>query len=503
MNSTNASTVLETLLSLQPRRTADAPKTARGIYGLIDHFGDLRYIGSTSSLEQTLYERIHQRHRTGSEGMSHYFSFMYNVGRMWRDRKDACTAADGQYAKTLRNAFVAQHCAAVWVELPDDCDIAGIEHEILRLAPPSVIAWNGRKATPYEEPVDLVDATIDMLGWGQRERDAVERQRQRFLGAHALANSVAQARRLVELPAGPFRFIALDVETANNDRASICQIGLAGVRADNSIHTWSTLVNPATDDWCCSRIHGISARDVVGAPTLAELMPLLNSLLCESIVYQHSTFDASAIAAACRRTGLTIPDWNWKDSLELARRAWPELKGGGGHGLASLMQHLDLRFTHHDAGEDARACAEVVLRAEEKLGLREHANITCTASADVKHPKEEIAPQIRFDRGEPWPDRLLGISEITEGNIRNNHIYLRSFFKKFPSDTIGGSNSESAAMREVMLYWGGVDAGIDRSRWSEEIFPQARLDPAILRTQRHPARRPDRNHRDWGPPVPG
>lgn len=139
----------------------------------------------TSSREQTLYERIHQRHRTGSEGMSHYFSFMYNVGRMWRDRKDAGTTTDGKVAKALRNAFIAQHCAAVWVELPDDYDIAGIEQEILRVAPSSSIAWNGRKSAPYDEPVELVDATIKMLGWGQREGGAVERQRQRFLGAYA------------------------------------------------------------------------------------------------------------------------------------------------------------------------------------------------------------------------------------------------------------------------------------------------------------------------------
>ena len=36
---------------------------------------------------------------------------------------------------------------------------------------------------------------------------------------------------------GPFRFLAPDVETANNDRGSICQIGVACVRPHNSIGT--------------------------------------------------------------------------------------------------------------------------------------------------------------------------------------------------------------------------------------------------------------------------
>jgi DNA polymerase-3 subunit epsilon len=76
--------VLSRLLSATPDRTALAPKDSRGIYGLVDHHGALSYVGSTVSTSQTFYERIHRRHRTGSEDSSHYFSRMYNTGRMWR-----------------------------------------------------------------------------------------------------------------------------------------------------------------------------------------------------------------------------------------------------------------------------------------------------------------------------------------------------------------------------------------------------------------------------------
>ena len=48
---------------------------------------------------------------------------------------------------------------------------------------------------------------------------------------------------------------------------------------------------------------------------------------------------------------------------------WPELKGNGGHGLASLKSHLNLQFHHHDGEEDARAAAEIVLLAEKRTGL--------------------------------------------------------------------------------------------------------------------------------------
>ena len=45
------------------------------------------------------------------------------------------------------------------------------------------------------------------------------------------------------------------------------------------------------------------------------------------------------------------------------------MKGNGGQGLANLKRTLNLEFHHHDAGEDARAAALVVLHAEKHLSM--------------------------------------------------------------------------------------------------------------------------------------
>ena len=167
--------LLSALLEGTPQKTAEAPQDARGLYGLVDHFGDLRYIGSTSSAAETLYKRVHQRHRTGSEDSSHYFARMYNIGRMWRDREDLTTKADGDIAKALRNAFIADHCRAVWLPLPDTVDIARLEAEVIAIAPPQVIAWNRRGMEVYAEPTGLVDATIRRIGRPQRRHGSAVR----------------------------------------------------------------------------------------------------------------------------------------------------------------------------------------------------------------------------------------------------------------------------------------------------------------------------------------
>jgi len=173
------------------------------------------------------------------------------------------------------------------------------------------------------------------------------------------------------LPTGAFRFVALDVETSCGDVASICQIGLACVDAQGGIAPFTTYIDPEQRfDPFNIKLHGISPDTVANAPTFPEIWEnLLPFLGCHHLV-QHSNFDKAAIAAACRAYDLPAPDLSWSDSVKIARQAWPEYKGNGGHGLAHLKRALDLEFTHHDAGEDARAAALVVLRAEERLGQR-------------------------------------------------------------------------------------------------------------------------------------
>ena len=201
------------------------------------------------------------------------------------------------------------------------------------------------------------------------------------------------------------------------------------------------------------------------------MLPVLQNALGGTIVYQHSGFDRSAVKAACGNCGLPIPEWNWRDSVHVARAAWPELRGNGGHGLASLKQYLGLEFEHHDAGEDARAAAEVVLLAE---GVRPVRAKEPPQTHQIQNDDDEDFDLIEVDDTlaiavtdpavSPIPpdpvanrfaNRIIGTTEITQGNIDNNHIYLRSFFEKFPADAIGGSNRASAARREIAVDWGG------------------------------------------------
>ncbi|QBX34309.1 exonuclease [Paracoccus liaowanqingii] len=199
-----------------------------------------------------------------------------------------------------------------------------------------------------------------------RRAEGFEPSSSRYVRASA-RTSFGHAKHV---PQGRFRFIALDVETACSDAASICQIGLACVQPDDEIQTFSMLINPRSRfDPFNIRLHGIGPDHVAEAPGFSDALEVLLPLLTQHHLIQHSNFDKQAVTAACRSCGIDVPELRWSDSVMIARRAWPELKGNGGHGLANLKRTLNLRFHHHDAGEDARAAAMVVQHAERHLGL--------------------------------------------------------------------------------------------------------------------------------------
>jgi len=174
----NASTCLKILMSkeLSP---LEALPDAFGLYALADHLGNLHYIGMTAK-PKNFRDRIFQRHINGSEERSHKLACNYNVGRMWRDRKHPeHNGADAKQAKALRKEFIRRHCKVAYVELdlPQN-EIAALEREVISLADPSIKDWNSTRirVSTFDEPIELVDALLNDLGWSESQRAALKRQ---------------------------------------------------------------------------------------------------------------------------------------------------------------------------------------------------------------------------------------------------------------------------------------------------------------------------------------
>ncbi len=164
-------------------------------------------------------------------------------------------------------------------------------------------------------------------------------------------------------------FTAIEVETANHSRGSICQIGVEvrnGVFADE----WSTLINPEEHfEEGNIGIHGICPEDVEDYPTFAEISGALRSKLQNRIVISHTLFDFQAVNQAKQKYGVASICGKWMHSVQIARSAFAGSRIlNSGASLKFLCSNLGILFNHHDALEDAKACAHVVLKACEYTG---------------------------------------------------------------------------------------------------------------------------------------
>ena len=162
---------------------------------------------------------------------------------------------------------------------------------------------------------------------------------------------------------GNLTFNAIDVETANSDPASICQIGIVRVRDGAIEEQLSVLVNPEVPfrDFNV-RLHGIDSNAVKDSPTLPQIYGELRRILEGRPLVSHTAFDRGALDGAAERYGLGSIRADWLDSSLVARRAWP---GRYRHrwNLAFVAGSLGIAFRHHDAVEDARAAGEILLHA--------------------------------------------------------------------------------------------------------------------------------------------
>lgn len=163
-------------------------------------------------------------------------------------------------------------------------------------------------------------------------------------------------------------FVAIDVETANEDMASICQIGIVKYESGVLCDEWKSYIDPEDYFSCINiSIHGIDSSVVQGAPTFPEIAETLSSYFRDSIIVCHTHFDRVAISQASHRYDLHLPECTWLDSARVARRTWKECAWRG-YGLSNVCKLIGYEFMHHDALEDAKAAAQILIAATNITG---------------------------------------------------------------------------------------------------------------------------------------
>lgn len=153
-------------------------------------------------------------------------------------------------------------------------------------------------------------------------------------------------------------FAAIDFETANSERSSVCSVGVVIVRNNEIVDSFYSLINPEPNyyNYWCTKVHGLTNRDTDDAPIFPEvwkqIAPLIEGL---PLVAHNSPFDESSLKAVFRVYQMDYPDYKFYDTLSTARRTMKGLENHQLHTVAAVCGYqLD---NHHHALADAEACA--------------------------------------------------------------------------------------------------------------------------------------------------
>lgn len=153
-------------------------------------------------------------------------------------------------------------------------------------------------------------------------------------------------------------FAAIDFETANSERSSVCSVGVVIVRNNEIVNSFYSLINPEPNyyNYWCTKVHGLTSRDTDDAPVFPEvwkqIAPLVEGL---PLVAHNSPFDESCLKAVFRVYQMDYPDYKFYDTLSMARRTMKGLENHQLHTVAATCGYqLD---NHHHALADAEACA--------------------------------------------------------------------------------------------------------------------------------------------------
>lgn len=189
-------------------------------------------------------------------------------------------------------------------------------------------------------------------------------------------------------------FVAIDVETASQRWESICAISLVKVVDGCIVDTFTTLINPECDFSPINmRIHGITALAVADAPTFPQIASKIIDFIGDNFLIAHNIpFDANALARAFQRYDIPVPVLDTFCTLASARAYCPTLDN---HTLPSVCARFDVNAgRHHDAGDDAHACAEIMIRLAGELHADSIPDVAAALYLRLGHmsPSSVISP---------------------------------------------------------------------------------------------------------------
>ncbi len=157
-------------------------------------------------------------------------------------------------------------------------------------------------------------------------------------------------------------FAAIDFETANNCRSSVCSVGVVIVRGGKVVDKFYSLIEPEPNYYTfwTTRVHGLTRRDTDGQPCFPKVWAQIEDKIKGLPLVAHNRpFDQSCLKAVFEVYGMDYPDYPFFCTLAASKR---KLRLPS-HNLEVVAAACGYDLSrHHHALADAEACAAIALK---------------------------------------------------------------------------------------------------------------------------------------------
>lgn len=153
-------------------------------------------------------------------------------------------------------------------------------------------------------------------------------------------------------------FAAIDFETANNERSSVCSVGVVVVRGGEIVDSFYSLIKPEPNyyGYWNTQVHGLTCEDTDVAPLFPDVWRCVAQLVDGlPLVAHNKSFDESCLKAAFRCYQMDYPDYEFLCTCKAAKKFFPNAENYQLHTISELCGFRLER--HHHALADAEACA--------------------------------------------------------------------------------------------------------------------------------------------------
>lgn len=154
-------------------------------------------------------------------------------------------------------------------------------------------------------------------------------------------------------------FAAIDFETANRNRTSVCSVGVVIVENGEIIDEIYRLIHPEPNFYSYrnTQVHGLTCKDTDSAKKFPEIWdeitPKIKGL---DLVAHNSIFDEGCLKAVFQFYNMEYPDYKFLCTCRASRKLFG--KSLPNHQLQTVSAHCGYDLTnHHNALADAEACA--------------------------------------------------------------------------------------------------------------------------------------------------